>query len=159
MTLSRPSRNWWINPDMKIFNSLILIFLLGTSGPALLWAHGGGHDAEPKKEETALPELPKATISMKTTESGANEYGVSDPMDAFEMGGVEEVEGGGALWGEEPQPEMSEHEGHDMSKMKHVEPAEHEWISTSQKGYGWAAALTVFSGLVFGFLTFKRPCE
>jgi hypothetical protein len=80
-------------------------------------------------------------------------------MDAFETGAMEEVEGGGALWGEEEQPKMPEHEGHDMSQMKQVEPAEHEWISTSQKGYSWAAALTVFSGLVFGFLTLKRPCE
>ena len=140
---------------MKNFASTLLMALLLTLAPVSLWAHGGGHDAEPKKEETTLPELPKATLDMKTTESGANEYGVSDSMDAFEM---EEVEGGGALWGEEPQPEMSE-EGHDMSQMKHVEPAEHEWISTSQKGYGWAAVLTVFSGLVFGFLTLKRPCE
>jgi len=141
---------------MKIFSSLFLISFLATAGPTLLWAHGGGHDAEPKKEETTLPKLPEATLDMKTSESGANEYGVSDSMDAFEM---EEVGGGGPLWGEEPQPEASEHEGHDMSQMKHVEPAEHEWISTSQKGYGWAAAATVFSGLVFGFLTLKRPCE
>ena len=57
------------------------------------------------------------------------------------------------------QPKMSEHEGHDMSKMKHVEPAEHEWIATSQKGYRWAAALTLFAGVLFGFLTLRRPCE
>jgi hypothetical protein len=142
---------------MKIFSSLILISFLVTAGPALLWAHGGGHDAEPKKEETTLPELPEATISMKT---GGTEYGIDDPMDAFEAEEVEEVGGGGPLWGgEEEQPKMPEHDGHDMAEMKQVEPAEHEWISTSQKGYGWAAALTVFSGLVFGFLTFKRPCE
>jgi hypothetical protein len=143
---------------MKIFSFLILISFLATAGPTLLWAHGGSHDAEPKKEESTLPELPEATIDMKTTESGTNEYGVSDSMDAFETGAMEEVEGGGALWGEEEQPEMPEHEGHDMSQMKQVEPAEHEWISTSQKGYGWAAALTLFSGLVFVFLTFRRPC-
>jgi len=141
---------------MKILSSLILISFLATAGPTLLWAHGGGHDAEPKKEETTLPKLPEANLDMKTSESGANEYGVSDSMDAFEM---EEVGGGGPLWGEEQQPKIPEHEGHDMAQVKHVEPAEHEWISTSQKGYGWAAALTVFSGLVFGFLTFKRPCE
>ena len=141
---------------MKNFVSTPLIILFLILAPGLLWAHGGGHDAEPKKEEATLPKLPKATIDMKTTESGANEYGVSDSIDSFEM---EEVGGGGPLWGEEPQPEASEHEGHDMAQMKHVEPAEHEWVSTSRKDYGWAAALTVFSSLVFGFLTFKRPCE
>jgi hypothetical protein len=152
---------------MKIFSSLILISFLVTSSPTLLWAHGGGHDAEPKKEETSLPELPETTTGMEIAPSGANEYGMGDAMDAFE---TEEVGDNGPLWGEEQQSlnageepldlnKMSEHEGHDMSQMKHVEPAEHEWISTSQKGYGWAAALTLFSGAVFGFLTFRRPCE
>ena len=139
---------------MKNFASSLLMALLLTLAPVSLWAHGGGHDAEPKKEATTVPELP--TLNMDTTESEGTEYGMGDSMDAFE-----EVGGGGPLWGEEPQPveKTSEHEGHDMSQMKHVEPAEHEFISTSQKGYGWAAALTAFSGLVFGFLTLKRPCE
>ncbi len=142
---------------MKIFISPLLIVLLIANAPSSLWAHGGGHDAEPKKEEATLPKLPDATIGMKATESGALDYDISDSTDSFE-----EVEGGGPLWGEEPQPntgEMSEHEGHDMSQMQHVEPAEHEWIATSQKGYGWAAALTLLSGALFGFLTFRRPCE
>jgi hypothetical protein len=156
MTPWRPSHNWWNNPDMKIFSSLILISFLAAGGPTLLWAHGGGHDAEPKKEETTLPELPEATIGMKADEAGGVDYGLGDSMDAFEM---EEVGGGGPLWGEEQQQKMPEHEGHDMSQMKHVEPAEHEWVATSQIGYGWAAALTLFSGALFGFLTLKRPCE
>ncbi len=142
---------------MKIFISPLLIVLLIANAPSSLWAHGGGHDAEPKKEEATRPKLPDATIGMKATESGALDYDISDSTDSFE-----EVEGGGPLWGEEPQPntgEMSEHEGHDMSQMQHVEPAEHEWIATSQKGYGWAAALTLLSGALFGFLTFRRPCE
>ena len=143
---------------MKSFASTLLIALLLTGVPSLLWAHGGSHDAEPKKEEVTLPELPDADFDMKSADPGVIDYGTGDTMDAFEM---EEVEGGGALWGEEPQPtgEMSGHEGHDMSKMNQVVPAEHEWISTSQKGYKWAAAVTVFSGLLFGFLTLKRPCE
>jgi len=152
---------------MKIFSSLILISFLATAGPTLLWAHGGSHDAPAKKEEVTLPELPEEPIGMETTDAGGAEYGIGNSMDALE---TEEVGGGGPLWGEEPQPlnaheppmnftKMSEHEGHDMSQMKQVEPAEHELISTSQKGYGWAAALTLFSGALFGFLTFKRPCE
>ena len=139
---------------MKTFVSTLLIAVCIAYAPCLLWAHGGSHDTKPKQEETTLPELPEATIGMK--DNGEVDYGVGDPMDAFEM---EEVGGGGPLWGEEPQPEVSEHKGHDMSKMNHVKPAEHEWISTSQKGYRWAAALTLLSGAVFGFLTLKRPCE
>ena len=139
---------------MKIFT--LLIGLLIFSSPGSLWAHGGGHDAKPKKAETMLPELPDTTPGMKTTQPGAVDYGMGDPMDAFEM---EEVDGNGPLWGEEPQPEIPEHESPDMSQMQHVKPAEHEWVSASQKGYGWAAALTVLSGALFGFLTFRRPCE
>jgi hypothetical protein len=143
---------------MKTFVSTLLISLFISCTPVLLWAHGGSHDAEPKNEEVTLPELPEITSDMNSTESGGVEYGMGDSMDALEM---EEVGGGGPLWGEEPPPaeETSEHEGHDMSKMKHVEPAEHQWISTSHKGYGWAAGLTLLSGALFGFLTFKRPCE
>jgi len=141
---------------VKTFISTLLIAFIFASTSSLLWAHGGAHGEKSKKEETTLPELPEATIDMKDSQSGAVDYGVGDPMDSFEM---EEVGGGGPLWGEEPQPEPSEHKDHDMSKMNHVKPAEHEWISTSQKGYGWAAALTLLSGALFGFLTLKRPCE
>ena len=140
---------------MKIFLSSLLIILLLASTSGSLWAHGGGHKAEPKKKEATLPELPEATIDMNDHDSGTIDYGTGDSMDAFEM---EEVGGGGPLWGEEPPAEKS-HEDHDMSKMKHVKLAEHEWISTSQKGYKWAAAATALSAVFFGFLTFKRPCE
>ncbi len=44
-------------------------------------------------------------------------------------------------------------------KMPEVKLAEHEWVSTKQKGYGVAAGITILSGLVFGFLNFKRPSE
>lgn len=44
-------------------------------------------------------------------------------------------------------------------KMPEVELARHEWVSTKQKGYGLAAGITILSGLVFGFLSFKRPNE
>ncbi len=140
---------------MKTFVSTLLIALLISSAPGSLWAHGGSHDPVPK-EKTTLPELPEATLGMEATESGGAEYGMGNAMDAFE---TEEVTGGGPLWGEEQQQKMSEHEGHDMPQMKHVEPAEHKWIATSQKGYRWAAALTLLSGALFGFLTLRRPCE
>jgi hypothetical protein len=139
---------------MKNVIFTLLIAFIFTSTSSLLWAHGGRHDTKPKQEETTLPDLPEATVGMK--DAGEVDYGVGDPMDTFEM---EEVGDGGPLWGEEPQPQEAEHKDHDMSKMNHVKPAEHEWISTSQKGYGWAAALTLLSGALFGFLTLKRPCE
>ena len=48
---------------------------------------------------------------------------------------------------------------HGDHTMPEVELAEHTLVATSQKGYGLAAAVTVFSGLIFGFLWFKRPNE
>ncbi|MDH5763409.1 MAG: hypothetical protein OEZ51_10530 [Nitrospinota bacterium] len=153
---------------MRNFSFLILIALMLTVGPASLWAHGGSHDAPATiKEETTLPELPEETVERDTTRPGVVDYGMDDSIESL---GMEEVVGDGPLWGENQEvlplneppldaDKMAGHEGHDMSNMKHVEPAEHQWVATSQKGYGWAAALTVLSGLVFGFLTFKRPCE
>ncbi len=48
---------------------------------------------------------------------------------------------------------------HGDHTMPEVELAEHNLVSSSQKGYGLAAAVTVFSGLIFGFLWLKRPNE
>jgi hypothetical protein len=48
---------------------------------------------------------------------------------------------------------------HGDHTMPEVKLAEHSLVSRSQKGYGLAAAVTVFSGLIFGFLWFKRPNE
>jgi len=44
-------------------------------------------------------------------------------------------------------------------KMPHIEIAKREWVSSKQKGYGAAVGITIFAGLIFGALSFKRPCE
>ncbi len=61
-------------------------------------------------------------------------------------------------------PGAMEHMDHQPSdamdhKMPHVEIAEREWVSSKQKGYGAAVGITIFAGLIFGVLSFKRPCE
>ena len=36
-----------------------------------------------------------------------------------------------------------------------IKIAKHTWVSTSQKGYGWAAGITSVLGLVFGILIIR----
>lgn len=154
---------------MKHLASFTLISILIAGGPGLLWAHGGGHDAEPKKVDAGLPELPEETFDFETlgeeeAGSGAVDYG----MDASsESAGAEGMTGDAPLWGKDQGPldigeapmDLSKMADHDMMEMEFVGAASHTWVATSQKGYGWAVALTVFAFAVFGFLTFKRPCE
>ena len=37
-----------------------------------------------------------------------------------------------------------------------IKISKHEWVSTSQKGYGAAAGITLIAGLVFGILLLRR---
>ena len=156
---------------MKRFASTLLVCFWVTVHPVSLWAHGGGHDAPKTQPETTLPELTEAPLGdnlpgLAEIGSGAVDYGLEETI------GPEDTEmvGEGPLWGENQEVldngempmdlnKMPEHEGHDMSQMNQVQPAEHQWVSTANKGYGWAAALTLFSGVLFGFLTLKRPYE
>lgn len=70
------------------------------------------------------------------------------------------------IFADEPPdiPGGMEHMDHQPSggmdhKMPQVEIAKREWVSTKQKGYGAAVGITIFAGLIFGVLSFKRPCE
>ena len=48
---------------------------------------------------------------------------------------------------------------HDDPNMPKVVSAKHKTVETSTKGYGIAAGITLFAGLVFAGLTFIRPGE
>lgn len=154
---------------MKHLASFILISILIAGGPGLLWAHGGGHDAEPKKVDAGLPELPEETFDFETLgeeEAGSDavDYGMDE---SSESAGAEGMTGDAPLWGEDQGPldigetpmDLSKMADHDMMEMEFVGAASHTWVSTAQKGYAWAVALTVFAFALFGFLTFRRPCE
>ncbi len=157
---------------MKNMVSFFLISILIAGGPGLLWAHGGDHDAEPKKEEATLPELPEETFGIETlgedeAGSGAVDYGMDEFSEPSESAGAEGMTGDAPLWGKDQGPlatgeipmDLSKMADHDMMEMEFVGAASHTWVSSSQKGYEWAVALTVLACAVFGFLTFKRPCE
>ena len=51
------------------------------------------------------------------------------------------------------------HNEHDDANMPKVVSAKHKTVETSAKGYGIAAGITLFAGLVFAGLTFIRPGE
>jgi len=51
------------------------------------------------------------------------------------------------------------HNEHDDPNMPKVVSAKHNTVETSAKGYGIAAGITLFAGLVFAGLTFIRPGE
>ena len=51
------------------------------------------------------------------------------------------------------------HNEHDDSNMPKVVSAKHKTVETSAKGYGVAAGITLFAGLIFVGLTFIRPGE
>ena len=174
---------------MKFSTSTILILLLAVSTPVSLWAHGGHQDGILEMADVDLPELSDESIGEETVGEetfGMEETVVTDPDDSgpvdYGMGDMPadtpETKGAPPLWGEQPPPvgaepvapmdlsNMSEHDDHDMPasdhasmKMESVKPAEHEWISSSRKGYAWAIALVVLSCLWFGFLDMKRPFE
>lgn len=148
---------------MTRFASFLLIVFLTASGPGPLWAHGGGHEKSVAKPEATLPELPEETPGFGKIESGGLEYGLEPSLDSFET----EIVDDDPLWGKnqevldngEAPLDLNNMAGHDMPQMGEVKLAEHTWVATSQKGYGWALALTLFSGALFGFLTLRRPCE
>ena len=51
------------------------------------------------------------------------------------------------------------HNEHDDANMPKVVSAKHKTVETSAKGYGIAAGITLFAGLIFAGLTFIRPGE
>ena len=160
------------SPILSLIFSLIIF-----SVPQFIHAHGGGHE-ETKPEVIIAPPLeqPAAIIETVTesseasfedsiydespgtsSETGLGEYdlGEEEPAqlhdsshmmeDMAHTGSNEGIDMGG-----------DEHAGHDM---KEIELASHEWVSKSQKGYSAAMGITILAGLVFGFLTLKRPFE
>lgn len=57
-------------------------------------------------------------------------------------------------------PEMGDHAAMgDMEGQDMVTPATHTLVPSDSRGYAAAMAITILTGLVFGFLTLKRPLE
>ena len=123
--------------------------------PAPAWAHGGGHAAPDAEAQTREP------VTLPDMDMG---HSMPDKMDADAVDDDFYGVGSAApLKDEVPldldSVDMEDHAGHDMAGMPEVEVAKHQWISTSQKGYGLAVGITLIAGLGFFFLSLKRPFE
>lgn len=114
--------------------------------PALtsdIWAHGG-HEKTEIAEPAPTP-VPAQEENIYAVES-------EKPMD-HEM----ELPSSST----DMNMDMDAHNGHNESHkmMPQIKLSSHELVSPSRKGYKAAVGITVFAGLVFGILSFKRPNE
>ena len=108
------------------------------------YAHGGH-----KKEAVAI-EAPAADSIYAVEEDAASGEAGSFPLSRTD-----------SLGDDMPAMESMDHSamGSMDHKMPDVEIAKREWVSPKQKGYGVAVGITLFAGLIFGVLQFKRPNE
>ena len=139
---------------MNIFRILSVCFLaiLFIFSAQKTFAHGGGHEPEKiKAEEQAATD---SMYSVKENEvdpiSGSSDSldNIFSPTDLFTqdelVDPIDEKHMGGS---------HNEHAG------PQVELSRHERVSSSSKGFGAAVGITLFAGLAFAGLTFRRPGE
>ena len=133
------------------FITIIFIFIAQNA-----IAHG-----EHKKEPTSIAEIEeKSPIDpmYATQEEETDPLENSDlfsPSDLFMEGEIVPAE-------RNPKTDMKmegSHNEHDDSNMPKVVSAKHKTVETSARGYGIAAGITLFAGLIFVGLTFIRPGE
>lgn len=163
-----------MRPPLFIFISLITLAVFLAPNDAA--AHGGGPKKEtPKIEEPTMPEqaMPEQAapepVNETEEESSLEDsiYGSEGEDPVTDEG--DELEGSSFLSDADLLSEdlsgMDSHEGMDMGDSaghnmeKEIEIGAHKMVSRKSKGYGAAVGITVLAGLVFGFLTLKRPFE
>ena len=133
------------------FITIIFIFITQN-----VIAHG-----EHKKEPTSIAEAEeKSSIDpMYATQEEESDplenSGLFSPSDLFMEGEMLPAESNPKL---DMKMEGS-HNEHDDPNIPKVVSAKHNTVDTSAKGYGIAAGITLFAGLVFAGLTFIRPGE
>ncbi len=154
-----------------LWNGILALAIVSLFCAAQVAAHGGEKHEE--EHTAAEAEAPAAMDSIYAADGEEDAGAAQDSIYAVGEDGEEAGEPAGSLFtqqdlfgGETPSMDMqtmqhsegsgSNHAGHEEPQ---VELAEHEMVSTDSKGYGVAAAITLLSGLVFGFLSFKRPNE
>ena len=133
------------------FITIIFIFIAQNA-----MAHGGH-----KKEPTSIvvAEEKSSIDSMYATPEEE-----SDPLKNSDLFSPSDIFMEGEIVSNEPNTKTDmkmegSHNEHDDSNMPKVVSAKHKAVETSTKGYGIAAGITLFAGLVFAGLTFIRPGE
>ena len=114
-----------------------------------------------KKEPASIVKVEEksAIDSMYATQEEESDplenSGLFSPSDLFMEGEIIPAESN-------PKSDMKmegSHNEHNDPNIPKVVSAEHKTVDTSAKGYGIAAGITLFAGLVFAGLTFIRPGE
>ena len=153
-----------MRPPRFIFISLIITLAVFLA-PNDAAAHGGGHQKEtPKVEQPAMPEQAMPEPVIQTEEESFLEDSIYGG-DEEESGADESAEMEGSLFLPDPDlltedlsgMDMGKSGGHSQHAEEEIELGAHEIVSPKSKGYGAAVGITVLAGLVFGFLTLKRP--
>ncbi len=138
---------------MKNFTKTLLVAAIFIFIAQNAMAHGGG--GHKKEAAPVISTEPSATDPMYAIEEKEPDpFGSSEmfsPSDLFMEGEVVSPAGN-----ESVKMESSHNEHENMQK---VELAKLKAVTTSSKGYGIAAGITLFAGLVFAGLTFIRPGE
>ena len=139
---------------MKPFRlaSMIFLAMLFLFSVQEVFAHGGGHKPEEKKDiaPPAMDSMYSAEENDPLAESTGDSLGdVFSPTDLFTAD---------ELAPPDPMPAMNM-EGHGGHQEPQVEISRHKLVSPSSKGFGTAVGITLFAGLAFAGLTFLRPGE
>ena len=139
---------------MNIFriSSVCFLAILFIYSAQKTFAHDGGH--EPKEIKAEEPAATDSMYSVKENEvdpisdSSDSLNSMFSPTDLFTqdelVDPIDEKHMGGS---------HNEHAG------PQVELSRHERVSSSSKGFGAAVGITLFAGLAFAGLTFRRPGE
>jgi hypothetical protein len=118
------------------------------------FAHGGGH----KPEENKI-EAPAATDSMYSVKE-IEKDSLSDSSDSLDnMFSPTDLFTQDELVDPMPMDDKKMEGSHNEHARPQVELSHHERVSSSSKGFGTAIGITLFAGLAFAGLTFRRPGE
>jgi len=133
------------------FITIIFIFIAQNA-----IAHGGH-----KKEPTSIAE---AEEKSSIDPIYATQEEEPDPLENSDLFSPSDLFMKGEIVPAEPNTKIDmkmegSHNEHDDPNMPKVVSAKHKTVETSAKGYGIAAGITLFAGLVFAGLTFIRPGE
>jgi len=131
----------WI---LQIFVGLLFITFLANNATA-----HGGHKKPAVTIEEPAPQV-DSPYAVDATESSTGEEGDL----SLTRSDIFADDPSGAMMYMDHQPS-----GAMDHKMPNIEIAKREWVSSKQKGYGIAVGITLMAGLIFGVLSFKRPCE
>ena len=129
------------------FLTILFLFLAEKT-----FAQEGGHEHEEIKVEE-----PAATDSMYSVKESEAEP-ISDSSDSLDnMFSPTDLFTQDELV--DPMDDKKMEGSHNEHDGPQVELSRHERVSSSSKGFGTAVSITLFAGLAFAGLTFRRPGE